>query len=207
MTIATLISRRAAACGLALAMGAMAPAIQAQTPLPTYPVVPPMMGGYGPGWGAHGMGPGWGGVGLGPMMGGMGMGPMTGGPGMGSMMGGMGMGHMMGGPGMRGPQWQNVLDLTAEQREALTRIHEETRKAHWAIMGELMTQQARLRDLVMAPTLDGEALAGTAKTINGLRQRMLDSVAEAHKNMRALLTPEQLEKLQNLRATGSPAGN
>ncbi len=189
--------RAAMACVVMLAASGVAFADEAAPAAPTYVYVPLMMGGPGPGagWGGYGMGPGYR---MGPMMGGAGMSPMAGGMGMGHMMGGPGTGRMMGGPGAMGPQWQNVLDLTAEQREALTRIHEETRNAHRAIMGELLTQQGRLRDLVTAPTLDSEALAATANTINGLRQRMLDSASEAHKNMRAVLTPEQLERLQAL---------
>jgi Spy/CpxP family protein refolding chaperone len=117
--------------------------------------------------------------------------------GMGQMMGSPGMGHMGGGPGMAGPNWASALGLTQEQQTSLTKIRDETHKLHWTLMSELMNQQARLRDLYRAPMLDNEAISAVNTEINKLRQRMIDSAAEAHKNMRAVLTEEQVEMLQN----------
>jgi len=124
------------------------------------------------------------------MMGGYGMG-------MGQMMGSPGMGHMGGGPGMAGPNWAGALGLTEEQQASLARIHDETRKLHWSLRSELMNQQSKLRNLYLAPMLDNEAISAVNNEINKLRQQMLDSAAEAHKNMRAVLTAEQVETLQN----------
>ena len=60
-----------------------------------------------------------------------------------------------------------------------------------------MNQQTRLRNLYLAPMLDNEAISAVNNEINKLRQRMIDSAAEAHKNMRAVLSAEQVEMLQN----------
>ncbi|MCU0811880.1 MAG: Spy/CpxP family protein refolding chaperone [Thiobacillaceae bacterium] len=163
---------RLGACGLAVALTAMVLPLHANQAYPAYPYGPAMMGGYG-------MGPGWGGYG------------------MGQMMGGPGMGHMGGGPGMAGPNWAGALGLTEEQQASLTRIRDETRKLHWSLMSELMNQQSKLRNLYLAPMLDNDAISAVNNEINSLRQRMLDSAAEAHKNMRAVLTAEQVEMLQN----------
>jgi Spy/CpxP family protein refolding chaperone len=122
---------------------------------------------------------------------------MMGGYGMGQMMGGPGMGHMGGGPGMAGPNWAGALGLTEEQQASLSKIRDETRKLHWSLMSELMNQQSKLRNLYLAPMLDNDAISAVNNEINSLRQRMLDSAAEAHKNMRAVLTAEQVEMLQN----------
>jgi Spy/CpxP family protein refolding chaperone len=122
---------------------------------------------------------------------------MMGGYGMGHMMGGPGMGHMGGGPGMAGPNWAGALGLTEEQQASLARIHDETRKLHWSLRSELINQQSKLRNLYLAPMLDNEAISAVNNEINKLRQRMIDSAAEAHKNMRAVLTAEQVEMLQN----------
>jgi Spy/CpxP family protein refolding chaperone len=124
------------------------------------------------------------------MMGGYGMG-------MGHMMGGPGMGQMGGGPGMAGPNFASALGLTGEQQASLTTIRDETRKLHWSLRSELMNQQSKLRNLYLAPMLDNEAISAVNSEINKLRQRMIDSAAEAHKNMRAVLTAEQVEMLQN----------
>lgn len=165
---------RLAACGLAVALAGMVPSLHANQAYPAYPYGPAMMGGYG-------MGPGWGGYGMG----------------MGQMMGSPGMGHMGGGPGMAGPNWAGALGLTPEQQASLARIHDETRKLHWSLRSELMNQQSKLRNLYLAPMLDNEAISAVNNEINKLRQRMIDSAAEAHKNMRAVLTAEQVEMLQN----------
>jgi Spy/CpxP family protein refolding chaperone len=135
-----------------------------------------MGGGYGMGPGGYGMGPG--------MMGGYGMGP--------GMMGGYGMGPgMMGGGGM-GPQ--GLPDLSADQRTKINKIQDETRKKHWELMGQMIEEQGKLRDLYDAPKRDSAAITNTYKKISELQRRMYESSADAHKRMEAVLTKEQQEK-------------
>ena len=192
---------RLAAYGLAVAITGIAPALQADPLMPSYLYAPFMMGGYGmgPGWGGYGMVPGsggygmglgWGGYGASPGWGGYGMGPGSGGYGMARTLGAPGMGHMMGGPGMMSPYWASGLDLTEAQKASLNKIRDETRKTHWALMGEMMDQQAKLRDLSDSLQPDANAIEAANKEISNLRQRMIDTAVEAHKNMRAVLTPE-----------------
>jgi len=124
--------------------------------------------------------------------------PCQGDPG---MMGGYGMGHgMMGGygigHGMMGAYWGSGLDLTDEQQTRINKIQDETRQSHWALMGEMMNQQARLRDLYEAPKRDDAAIDAAYKDIGKLQQRMYDSSVEAQKRMEAVLTKEQQEKLR-----------
>jgi Spy/CpxP family protein refolding chaperone len=93
---------------------------------------PGMMGGYGPGYG-----PG--------MMGGYGPGMMGGyGPG---MMGGYGPGWGRGGPGW-GRGYGGIfseLDLSADQQQRIAKIQEDMRAKNWATMGELRSEQFKLR--------------------------------------------------------------
>ncbi|MBF3439865.1 Spy/CpxP family protein refolding chaperone [Burkholderia pseudomallei] len=133
-----------------------------------------------------GMGPGMMGGGYGRgMMGGYGMGP-------GMMRGdGMGPGMMMGFGG-----WPSGLDLTSEQRAKINRIQDDTRKAHWALMGDMMDQQAKLRDLYDAPKRDGAAIDETSRAIGSLRQKMIDASVDTRKKMEAVLTSKQLDKLR-----------
>ena len=172
---------RFAACSLALALSGTAPGLQAaDPPTPPCPDGRGMMGGYGMGMDSGMMG----GYGMGPdMMDGYGMGP--------GMMGGYGMGH-----GMRGAYWGSGLDLTDEQQAKVNAIQDETRKAHWAMMGEMMNQRARLRDLNMAPKRDEAAIDAAYKEFGKLHQKMYESSVEAHKRMEAVLTKEQQEKLR-----------
>ena len=185
---------RLAACSLALALTGMAsPLLAADPPTPPCQNGPGTPGCYGGGtgmMGGGGMGPGmmggYGGYGMGPgMMGG-------GGYEMGSGMMGYGMGPGM----MMGPYWGSGLDLTAEQQARINKIQDETRKAHWALMGEMMNQQARLRDLNLAPKRDNAAIDAAYKEFGKLQQQMYDSAVAAHKRMEAVLTKEQQEKLR-----------
>jgi Spy/CpxP family protein refolding chaperone len=202
-----------AACSLAAALAATAPDLRAaetkakpedNASAPGYPgwgygMGPGMMGGYG-----YGMGPGMmGGYGMGPgMMGGYGMGPgMMGGYGMGpGMMGGYGMGPgMMGGYGMGpggGGYWARHLKLSDEQQAKINKIQDDTRKQHWSIMGAMMDQQAKLRDLYAAPNRDSAAIDETYKNIGTLQQQMYDSGVDARKRIEAVLTKEQQERLR-----------
>ena len=197
---------RLAACSLALALTGMAsPLLAADPPTPPCQGGPgtPGCNGWGPGmmggYGGYGMGPGmmggYGGYGMGPGMmggGGYGMGPgMMGGGGYG-MMGGYGMGPGM----MMGPYWGSGLNLSAEQQARINKIQDETRKAHWALMGEMMNQQARLRDLNLAPKRDNAAIDAAYKEFGTLQQKMYDSAVAAQKRMEAVLTKEQQEKLR-----------
>ncbi|ARK75906.1 hypothetical protein BOC39_20105 [Burkholderia pseudomallei] len=104
---------------------------------------------------------------------------------------GMGPGMMMGFGG-----WPSGLDLTSEQRAKINRIQDDTRKAHWALMGDMMDQQAKLRDLYDAPKRDGAAIDETSRAIGSLRQKMIDASVDARKKMEAVLTSKQLDKLR-----------
>ena len=145
--------------------------------------------GGGPG---YGMGPGmmWGPGGGGPgMMGGYGMGP--------GMMGGYGMGPGMGN-GPMGGYWGRGLDLSEEQRSKVNAIQDEVRKQHWGLMGSMMDEQSRLRDLYEAAKPDSAAIEQGYKRIGELQQKMYESSIDAHKRMDAVLTDEQRKQMHNL---------
>ena len=74
---------------------------------------------------------------------------------------------------------------------------DETRKANWGIMGAMMDQQAKLRDLYMAPKRDDAAISEAYKHIGQLRQQMFDNAVNAQKRMDAILTKEQRERLRS----------
>lgn len=177
------------------AIGFAAVAGHAMAATATAPPAPADGCGPGPRAGMRdGRGPG--GYGMGYGMGGpdgMGPGMMGGGPGMGMGMG-MGMGGGMG-PGMgMGPYaWSRIpgMNLTDDQRTRLNRIVDETRKAHWATMGQIMDQQARLRDLHGATSPDTAAIDEVYKSIGKLRAVMYDTSVDAHKRMEAVLTKDQ----------------
>jgi Spy/CpxP family protein refolding chaperone len=137
------------------------------------------------------------------MMGGMGM------TGMGNMCGGMGMtdggmrygGMMHGGMGMMGPVWR--LDLTNEQRTKIRKIQDDLRKEHWAVMGKIMDEQAKLRDLYEEDTLDPKQIGAAYDVIFGLRKQMIMTGIDAMNRIRGVLTKEQQEQLKKLRYGGT----
>jgi len=151
---------------------------------PGYHMGPGMMGG------GYGMGPG--------MMGeGYHMGP--------GMMGGYGMGPgMMGGHGMMGGRMGlfDALDLTDEQQTKINKIQDETRKLHWSMMGEMMDQQAELRDLYSTPKQDSAAIDKAYKKLSQLQQKMYETSVDAQKRIEANLTKEQQEKLRKYSRRG-----
>lgn len=195
-----LVRLAAPALAVALLGAASSPLLAAQPKNPAPP---------GDGYGGWGMGPGMmGGYGFGPgMMGGYGMGPgMMGGYGGYGGYGGWGYGM---GPGMMGGHgwgWGRGLGLSDEQRARINKIQDENRKSHWALAGELMDQQARLRDLYEAPQRDQTAIDETYKAIGQLQQRMYDSSVDAQKRIEAVLTKEQQEKLRSFWGRGAAPG-
>lgn len=138
---------------------------------------PGMMYGHGPGGYGPGMMGGYGGYGMGPGM-------------MGSY-GGYGMGpRMMYGYGANG------LNLTDDQREKITKIQEALSTKHWELMGKMQEQQFKLREQIASGKADDAAVGKAYKNIEGLRQQMWASGADAQKQMDAVLTKEQRDQLQ-----------
>lgn len=152
-------------------------------------------------------------MGVGTMGGGYGMGPnmMGGGYYMGpGMMGGYGMkpwmmdGDCGMGTGMMGGRMGlfDALDLTDEQQAKINKIQDETRKSHWSLMGEMMDQQAELRDLYSAPKQDSAAIDKAYKKLGQLQQKMYETSLEAQKRIEANLTKEQQEKIRKFSRRG-----
>ncbi|MFX1674981.1 Spy/CpxP family protein refolding chaperone [Paraburkholderia sp. A2WS-5] len=132
---------------------------------------------------------------MGPGMMGFGM------PGRGMMGGGM-----MGGYGC-GPGYGSAmggLDLSRDQRSRINAIVDQTRKAHWVLMGKMLDQQASLRDLYIAPTRDQNAIDRSYKTLRDLRQQMYTTSIDARKRIEAVLTPGQRDKLREDWREGGP---
>ncbi len=181
---------------------------------------PGMMRGYGPGYGmgrgGYGQGPGFGGPGGGGC--GWGAGPgMMGGPGWGMGPGMMGPGMMgpgMMGPGMGGPGWGRgtmgpwgalaSLDLDDSQRKQLRDLHQQQRRKHWALMGQMQEEMEKLQDAWGdgAGTPDRAAILAANRRISDLRQQMLESRLDAAEQFDKILRPEQREQLRSQREAG-----
>lgn len=169
---------------------------------------PGMMGGKGSGCGM--MGGGQGGMGMMGMGSGM-MGGYGPGDGMGSMgmMGGMMGSGMMGGyggMGMMGMGALENLDLSSEQRTKIKKILDDERKQQWPVMGKVMDQQDKLRDLYEVDQPDPKMIGAVYGAIAKLRQQMLETHVQASNQVQQVLTPEQREQWRQWNRGGRGGG-
>lgn len=130
----------------------------------------------GPGPGGPGYGPGYG---YGPGMMGGGYGP--------GMMGGYGPGGGL-----------SSLGLSSEQREKIAAVQEENRKANWGTMGQMRSEQFKLRQMYNADKVDSAAVADQQKKVDELRRQMIKSHVEARNQINAILTPEQRKQFRQV---------
>jgi len=135
---------------------------------PGYGMGPGMMGGYGAG---HGMGPGM----MGPGMMGSGM---------------MGSG-MMGGYAL-GPD----LNLTTEQRSKIAKVQDDARRKQWDLMGKMHDERSQMNELYSSDKRDDAALSKSYRKMSELRNQMFDLSLSAQKQIDAMLTQEQRDKLK-----------
>ena len=112
----------------------------------------------------------------------------------GTMGGGM-MGRGMMGYGQQGGVFA-ALGLSEEQHQKVLAIQEEHRNKNWAAMGEVRTEQYKLRSLYGAEKVDADKVAEQQKKVDELRRQMLKSRVEAHNQMASVLTPEQRKLLR-----------
>ncbi len=157
---------------------------------PGYGMGPGMMGGDGAG---YGMGPG--------MMGGYGAGPgTTGGQGPGYDMGpGMMYGQDSGtGSGTIGRYGSRAdLNLTAEQRGKIAGIQNDVRRKQWELMGKMQDEQSQMNEQYDSDQRDDPALSKSYRNMSELRHQMFDLSLSARRQIDAVLTPEQREKLRH----------
>jgi Spy/CpxP family protein refolding chaperone len=156
-----------------------AAALIGATVIATSALADPSRGTYGPG---YGMGPG--------MMGGDGSGYGMG-PG---MMGGYSSDYGMG-PGMMGGYGtRSDLNLTAEQRSKIAKIHGDVRRKHWELMGKIQDEQSQMYNQYASEPRDDAALSKSYRMMSDLRNKMFDLSLDAQKQIDAVLTKEQREK-------------
>ena len=103
-----------------------------------------------------------------------------------------------GGMGMMCAGAFGALDLTQDQRTKINKIQDELRKQHWAVMGKMMDEKAKLRDLYEAEKPDAKKIGAVSDYLQVLRKQMIESRVDAYNHMREVLTKEQREQLNKL---------
>lgn len=113
------------------------------------------------------------------------------------MVGGYG-GYGMG-PGMMGAYGGNfagALDLGKDQLEKITRIQESFSAKQWGLTGQMREQQFKFRELLATGKADDAAIGKAYRQIEELRQQMGASGAESRKEIDAVLTKAQRDRLR-----------
>ncbi len=100
------------------------------------------------------------------------------------------------GPGMTmGYGVLNELNLSDEQRAKIDKIFDTERKQHWAIMGQMLDEQSKLRDLYNVDEPDPKKVGAVYGQLARQRQQMLETHIQAFNQMQEVLTKEQREQL------------
>jgi Spy/CpxP family protein refolding chaperone len=118
------------------------------------------------------------------------------------MMGG-GMQGMLEGMGMPRPSQlvrmlKATLELSDEQAKQLTQIFSQATKAGIKQRADIHIAELELRELLEADRVDMGQVEGKLKAIEGLRTTLRLSLIKAHEQAKAVLTPEQRQKLEGL---------
>ena len=71
------------------------------------------------------------------------------------------------------------LDLTDDQREKITKIHEALAMKHWELMGKMQEQRFVFRDMLASGKADDAAIGRAFKRMEELRQQMRGAGADA----------------------------
>jgi Spy/CpxP family protein refolding chaperone len=106
--------------------------------------------------------------------------------------------HGAHGPGMGLNRMIEYLDLSAEQQEQMQQLRARHRDETEEVRDRLRAAHDRFADLAHAETLDETALREAASEMAGARAEMMVSRAAMRNEMRQILTPEQLERFEQM---------
>ena len=120
---------------------------------------------------------------------GYGMGPGT--------MGGYGAGNGMG-PGMMGYGSRADPNLTADQRGKVAKIENDVRRKHWELIGKIQGERAHMNERDHSDQSgDAVALSKSYRNISEPRHQRFDLSLSARRQIDAVLTKEQRQKLSH----------
>jgi protein CpxP len=102
------------------------------------------------------------------------------------------------GPGEMMRMLADRLDMTEEQRDQVKALHQQHRQAMEAQRDQMREAQRELADQMHAATFDEGAIRNAAATVAALKADLAVAKAALHQEVRALLTPEQLEQFNEM---------
>jgi Spy/CpxP family protein refolding chaperone len=98
------------------------------------------------------------------------------------------------------------LQLSNAQREQLRQITLEARKGARRRQAEIDVLHLDIQDLLAAPTLDEAALSAKVQQLGDLQLASVRAEVDSRVAMRKILTPEQIEKMAELRSRRTLTG-
>jgi Spy/CpxP family protein refolding chaperone len=109
---------------------------------------------------------------------------------------GMGMGYGSGPGNVADIGAARGLDLTAEQTEKINAMREAHLKDIQPLRDQMYSKSQELRSLWLAATPDREKIVAHQREAQGLRDQLTDKRTTYRLEVRQVLTPEQLAKVQ-----------
>lgn len=90
-----------------------------------------------------------------------------------------------------------MLDLTAEQREAIENIHKETKRKIIPLKADIELKQLDLESAMKADEPSRSKIMGLIEDINDLELKIKQTHVDAKLKVHSILTPEQREQMKN----------
>ncbi len=105
------------------------------------------------------------------------------------------------GPGAgRGPGWwASELNLTKEQEDKLIELRKRQWEATKALRDQMYQKRQEMRSLFANPGTDDATIIAKQKELSGLQQKMQEAMVQFRLEERKVFTPEQLNKMKDLR--------
>jgi Spy/CpxP family protein refolding chaperone len=120
-----------------------------------------------------------------------------------AMKGGQNGKHLNGLLGIwRNTQLTQELGLTDEQTNKLKNTDFATREKHQALRAEMNSLRLKMEQAFSQEKVDEDAVRNLTKKIAELKGKMIEQRTETRLFVKNLLTPEQLDKVMNLRGSG-----
>ena len=111
-----------------------------------------------------------------------------------------GTGHCRDGKHGKGERFAAALGLSSEQKEAIRAVREKYRPALQPLRKDAVAERRVQRELILAEPQDEAAIRAQASKIATTAGDIAVQRARMFREIRALLSPEQLQKLAELRA-------
>jgi Spy/CpxP family protein refolding chaperone len=112
------------------------------------------------------------------------------------MMGGDATGYFMGTGMTDGYLAGSDLNLTARQRDEIAKIQNSARQNYLDLKGKMQAEHLQMKEQYYSERRDDAALSKSYRNMSELRNQMFDLSLSAQKQMYAVLTDEQRDKLK-----------